>query len=65
MFQEVATEGKSRHEIIVRAKISWQEAGAKVSQRAFIDRELRELRLAPLSDEELKNYGISALPQLL
>ncbi|MCK6456674.1 MAG: hypothetical protein L6Q92_09125 [Phycisphaerae bacterium] len=65
MFRELATEGKSRHEIITRAKISWEETGARLTQRAWIDRELREIGLSPLSDAEVKNYGIVTAPRLL
>jgi hypothetical protein len=65
MIQEIATEGKSRHETIVRAKISWSEAGARTSQRDWIDRELSEIGFSGLTEDEIRNYGIQTRLQLL
>ncbi|MFO0973087.1 MAG: hypothetical protein U1A27_06580 [Phycisphaerae bacterium] len=65
MSRELMTETKSRYEIIVRAKLSWAEAGARTSQRNWVDRELTEIGLSPLSDDEMKMHGISASPRLL
>lgn len=65
MYRESVTEGKSRYEIIMRAKISWREAGARRSQRDWVNRELAEIGMSPLTDEEMKVHTISATPQLL
>lgn len=65
MYQELATEGKSRYEIIMRAKLSWSEHGARTNQKAFIDHELAEIGMSPLSDSECKMYNIIASARLL
>ena len=57
-------EEKSKHEIILRAKISYAERKTNMSIRAWIDRELRELGLAPVTDEECLNYALSAFPRI-
>ncbi len=58
------TEEKSRHEIIMRAKISYAEQKTNMSIRAWIDRELRELGLGPVTDEECQNYALTAFPRI-
>lgn len=58
------TEEKSRHEIITRAKISYEEQRTNMSIRAWIDRELREIGLPAMSDEECKSYALPALPRI-
>lgn len=65
MSRELATETKSRYEIIIRGKLSWSEAGARTSLRSWVDRELREIGLAPLTDDEMRVHNISATPRLL
>jgi hypothetical protein len=65
MYKELVVEGKSRYEIIVRAKLSWSEAGARTSQRDWINRELAEIGLAPLTDDEMRTHGVAASPRLL
>lgn len=57
-------EEKSRYEIITRAKISWTEQKTNMSQRAWIDRELKEIGMSPLSDEEVSNYGLALIPRV-
>jgi len=57
-------EEKSRHEIITRAKISWTEQKTNMTQRAWIDRELREIGMKALTNEEVSNYGLVVTPQL-
>jgi hypothetical protein len=57
-------EEKSRHEIISRAKISYAEQKTNLSIRAWIDRELRELGLDPVTDEESRNYALTAFPRI-
>lgn len=57
-------EEKSRHEIITRAKITYVEQKTNMSLRAWIDGELRELSLGPISDEESENYALSAHPRI-
>ncbi len=57
-------EEKSRHEIITRAKISYAEQKTNVSIRAWIDRELGELGLPAMTDEECRNYALSNGPRI-
>jgi hypothetical protein len=57
-------EEKSRHEIITRAKISYAEQKTNVSMRVWIDRELNELGLPAMSDEECRNYALSNGPRI-
>lgn len=59
-----STEEKSRHEIITRAKISYAEQKTNMSIRAWIDRELRELGLEPITEEESRNYALAAFPPI-
>jgi hypothetical protein len=54
------TEEKSRHEIITRAKISYAEQKTNMSIRAWIDRELREIGLDPITDHECQTYALPA-----
>jgi len=63
MYMKIAEE-KSRHEIITRAKISYAEHQTSVSMRAWIDRELQEIGMPELSDDESRNYQLSALPRI-
>jgi len=65
MYREMVVEGKSRYEIIVRAKLSWNEAGARTSQRDWINRELAEIGMTPLTDDEMRTHGVAASPRLL
>lgn len=58
------TEEKSRHEIITRAKISFAEQKTNMSMRAWIDRELREIGLPAMSDEECRTYALSNGPRI-
>lgn len=57
-------EEKSRHEIITRAKISYAEQKTNMSMRAWIDRELRELGLPPITEEEFQNYAVTSHPRI-
>ena len=57
-------EEKSRHEIITRAKISWAEQKTNMTQRAWIDKELREIGLKPLSEDEAGHYELVAAPRI-
>ncbi|MBN2560945.1 MAG: hypothetical protein JXQ75_08450 [Phycisphaerae bacterium] len=57
-------EEKSRHEIITRAKISYAEQKTNMSLQAWIDRELRELGLGPITNEEYENYSLTAHPRI-
>ncbi len=57
-------EEKSRHEIITRAKISYAEQKTNVSMRGWIDRELSEIGMSSMSDEECTNYNLSTLPRM-
>jgi len=59
-----AMEEKSRHEIITRAKISYAEQKTNMSMRAWIDRELRELGLPPITEEEFQNYAVTSHPRI-
>lgn len=58
------TEEKSRHEIITRAKISYGEQKTNMSMRAWIDRELREIGLPAITDDECKQYALASLPRI-
>lgn len=49
---------KSRHEMIMRAKISYGEQERRVSMRTWIDRELREIGLSAMSEDEVENYAL-------
>lgn len=57
-------EEKSRHEIITRAKISYAEQKTNLSMRSWVDRELREIGLPPMTDAECSNYNLSTLPRI-
>ncbi len=57
-------EEKSRHEIITRAKITWAERKTNMSQKNWIDNELKEIGLLPLTDAELGHYALAATPPL-
>jgi hypothetical protein len=57
-------EEKSRHEIITRSKISYAEQKTNMSMRAWIDRELSEIGLPGLSDEECSQYSLTTLPRI-
>ena len=59
-----AMEEKSRHEIITRAKLSFGEQKTNMSMRAWIDRELREIGLNKMTDNEVEHYAIAALPRI-
>lgn len=58
------TEEKSRHEIITRAKISFGEQKTNMSMRAWIDRELREIGLPAITDDECKQYALNSMPRI-
>ncbi len=57
-------EEKSRHEIITRAKISHAEQRTNLSMRAWIDRELREIGMSEMTDEECRSYALSTAPRI-
>ncbi|MFQ5422498.1 MAG: hypothetical protein ACE5F9_00805 [Phycisphaerae bacterium] len=57
-------EEKSRHEIITRAKISWLEQKTNRTQRAWIDKELQEIGMPPLTDQETDHYGLVTVPRI-
>lgn len=57
-------EEKSRHEIIMRAKISYAEQKTNMSMRAWVDRELSEIGMPPMSDEECSNYNLTSVPRI-
>jgi len=57
-------EEKSRHEIITRAKISFAEQKTNMSMRAWIDRELGEIGLPQLTDEECSQYALNSRPRI-
>jgi len=58
-------EEKSRHEIITRSKISYTEQKTNMSVRAWIDRELAEIGLPKLTDEECNAYSLPTRPTIL
>ncbi len=57
-------EEKSRHEIIMRAKISYAEQKTNMSMRAWVDRELQEIGMPPMSDAECTNYHLTSIPRI-
>jgi hypothetical protein len=57
-------EEKSRHEIIMRAKISYAEQKTNMNMRAWIDRELREIGMNKMTDEECDSYALAAMPRI-
>lgn len=57
-------EEKSRHEIVTRAKISYAEQKTNMSMRAWVDRELREIGMNPLSENESQNYELNDRPRI-
>ncbi len=65
MYKEMVVEGKSRYEIIMRALVSFREAGARTSQRDWVNRELAEIGMGALSEDEIKTHTIVVAPRLL
>jgi hypothetical protein len=57
-------EEKSRHEIIMRAKISYAEQKTNMSMRVWIDRELREIGMNKMTDEECEQYALASMPRI-
>ena len=57
-------EEKSRHEIVTRAKISYAEQKTNMSMRAWVDRELREIGMNPLSEYEIQTYQLNDRPRI-
>jgi len=55
---------KSRHEIVLRAKISYAEQKTNMSLKAWVDCELAELGMEPISEAEGKLYDLSDLPRI-
>jgi hypothetical protein len=57
-------EEKSRHEIIMRAKISYAEQKTNMTMRVWIDRELREIGMNKMTDEECEHYALASMPRI-
>lgn len=57
-------EERSRQEIIMRAKITYAEQSTNVSLRAWVNRELAELGMAPISDGESEMHNLRDLPRI-
>lgn len=57
-------EEKTRHEIVLRAKISYGEQRTNMSLRGWVDRELREIGMQPLNDHECEQYSLSDRPRI-
>ena len=55
---------KSRHEIVLRAKISYTEQKTNMSLKAWVNRELAELGMDPISDAEGEHYNLTDLPRI-
>lgn len=55
---------KSRHEIVLRAKISYTEQKTNMSMKAWVNRELAELGMDPISDHEGQTYNLTDLPRI-
>lgn len=63
-WSSTTMEEKSRHEIIMRAKISYAEQKTNMNMRAWIDRELREIGMNKMTDEECDSYALAAMPRI-
>ncbi|MBX3396633.1 MAG: hypothetical protein KF841_14830 [Phycisphaerae bacterium] len=57
-------EEKSRHEIVLRAKISYGEQRTNLSLRGWVDRELREIGMNPLDEAECRMYELNDRPRI-
>ncbi len=57
-------EEKSRYEIVMRAKISYAEERTAMSLRGWVDRELREIGMQPVSDNECEQFNLSDRPRI-
>lgn len=55
---------RSRHEIVLRAKISYAEQKTNLSLKSWVNRELAELGMQAISDEEGKLYDLSDRPRI-
>ncbi len=55
---------KSRHEIVLRAKISYSEQKTNMSLKTWVNRELAELGMDPISDAERELYNLTDLPRI-
>ncbi len=55
---------KSRHEIVLRAKISYGEQKTNMSMKAWVNRELAELGMGPISESETAIYDLKDLPRI-
>ncbi|MFQ5502014.1 MAG: hypothetical protein ACE5EQ_06890 [Phycisphaerae bacterium] len=57
-------EEKSRHEMIMRAKLSYAEQKTNLTLRGWVDRELREIGLNPMSENECGMYNLNDRPRI-
>jgi hypothetical protein len=57
-------EEKSRHEIVLRAKISYGEQRTNMSLRGWVDRELCEIGMQPINDTECQQYNLNDRPRI-
>ena len=55
---------KSRHEMIMRAKLSYAEQNTNLSARAWVDRELNEIGMDAMTDAECKIYELNDRPRI-
>jgi len=57
-------EEKSRHEMIMRARLTYGEQKTNLSARAWVDRELREIGMPPMTDAESEIYSLNDRPRI-
>ncbi len=57
-------EEKSRQEIIMRAKITYAEHSTNLSLRAWVNRELAELGMSPITASESEMHNLTDLPRM-
>ncbi len=57
-------EEKSRYEIVMRAKISYAEERTSLSLRGWVDRELQEIGMPPVTDNECSQYSLNDRPRI-
>ncbi len=55
---------KSRHEMIMRAQLSYAEQETNLSARAWVDRELNEIGMDAMTDAECKIYELNDRPRI-
>lgn len=55
---------KSRHEMIMRAKLSYAEQKTNLSARAWVNCELREIGMDAMTEAECRIYELTDRPRI-